>query len=158
MRLPDGKLLTSIRKSNFNDLRNVGMVTVEALDGDRVIAYGAKPSVGGQSQRIIFKEHGDVDCIVHFHCPLKPHITEKFPTRSQWQNECGSHECGANTSSGLTKVDLGDGDFLKVVMLDNHGPNIVFNRSVPAAKVKSYIEKTFDLSAKTGGLVPASAQ
>lgn len=158
VRLPDGKLLTSIRKSNFNDLRNVGMVTVEALDGDRVIAYGAKPSVGGQSQRIIFKEHGDVDCIVHFHCPLKPHITEKFPTRSQWQNECGSHECGANTSSGLTKVDLGDGDFLKVVMLDNHGPNIVFNRSVPAAKVKSYIEKTFDLSAKTGGLVPASAQ
>ena len=25
----------------------------------------------GQSQRIIFKEHPELDCIVHFHCPVK---------------------------------------------------------------------------------------
>lgn len=157
VKVGDGKILTSIRKSNFNDLGKVGLVKVESSGDHEVIAYGAKPSVGGQSQRIIFKEHEaeGLDCIVHFHCPVRADAPMKamIPVKEQWPNECGSHECGRNTSRGLGPVDLGGGDKLSVVFLDEHGPNIVFNRKTPAAKVKAFIDGNFDLSAKTGGLV-----
>lgn len=155
VKVDEGRILTSIRKTNFNELDRVGLVRVESRNDDEVIAYGARPSVGGQSQRIIFREHQDLDCIVHFHCPVKPDAAQKalIPVKEQWPNECGSHECGRNTSRGLSEVDLGDGDHLSVVFLDSHGPNIVFNRRTPAAKVKAFIDRNFDLSAKTGGLV-----
>ena len=39
------------------------------------------------------------------------------------------------------------------VMLDNHGPNIVYGKDVPADRVIGFIDRYFDLSAKTGGLV-----
>ncbi|HTK60082.1 MAG TPA: phosphopantothenoylcysteine decarboxylase, partial [Candidatus Baltobacteraceae bacterium] len=74
-------ILTSRRKTDFNKLGEIGLVKVEADGEDSVVAYGSKPSVGGQSQRIIFKEHPDVDCIVHFHCPKKPE--SQVPMRSQ---------------------------------------------------------------------------
>ena len=61
--------------------------------------------------------------------------------------------CGRNTSRHLNEVDLGGGDRLSVVYLDDHGPNIVFNRMVPANKVMDFIDANFDLKAKTGGLV-----
>ena len=73
--------LTSKRKSNFNDIGKLGLVKIETDGPDTVIAYGAKPSVGGQSQRIVFAEHSDCDCIVHFHCPIK--AGSKVPTVSQ---------------------------------------------------------------------------
>lgn len=135
----------------------MGLVRVESKNDDEVIAYGARPSVGGQSQRIIFREHSQLDCIVHLHCPVKPDAPEKalIPVREQWPNECGSHECGRNTSRGLRYVDLGDGDKLAVVFLDSHGPNIVFNRQTPPEKVMRFIDRNFDLGAKTGGLVLA---
>lgn len=157
VKVGDNEILTSIRKTNFNDLSTVGLVKVVATGPDQVLAYGARPSVGGQSQRIIFKEHADLDCIVHFHCPVKEDAADKalIPFKDQWPNECGSHECGRNTSRGLKKVDLGGGDSLSVVFLDGHGPNIVFNRTTPAAKVKAFIARNFDLAAKTGGLVAA---
>lgn len=157
VKVGDGEILTSIRKSNFNDLGKVGLVKVESSGDHEVIAYGAKPSVGGQSQRIIFKEHEaeGLDCIVHFHCPVRADapLKAQIPVKAQWPNECGSHECGRNTSRGLAPVDLGGGDKLSVVFLDEHGPNIVFNRNTPAFKVKAFIDGNFDLSAKTGGLV-----
>lgn len=153
-RAEDGSILTSIRKTNFNDLKNVGLVKVEASGDDEVIAHGFKPSVGGQSQRIIFSEHPDLDCIVHFHSPVRRESREKVvPVVEQWPNECGSHECGRNTSEGLRRVDLGDGDSLSVVYLENHGPNVVFGKRVPAKKVIDFIDANFDLKAKTGGLV-----
>lgn len=157
VKVGDGEILTSIRKTNFNELDRVGLVRVESKNDDEVIAYGARPSVGGQSQRIIFREHTQLDCIVHFHCPVKPDAPEKalIPVREQWPNECGSHECGRNTSRGLRYVDLGDGDKLAVVFLDSHGPNIVFNRQTPPEKVMRFIDRNFDLGAKTGGLVLA---
>ncbi len=146
-------MLTSIRKTNFNDLRKNGLIEIESSGDNQVIARGFKPSVGGQSQRIIFKEHQDLDCIVHFHCPVKSDAIDMIPIREQWPNECGSHECGKNTSAGLREIDLGDGDKLSVVFLNDHGPNIVFNRSVPPNKVISFIDRNFDLQSKTGGLV-----
>ncbi len=111
------------------------------------LSFGAKPSVGGQSQRIIFNEHKDAECIVHFHCPVKENNVG-IPIREQRPYECGSHECGKNTSDGLKEFDG-----IKAVMLDEHGPNIVFNRNIPAEKVIQFIEHNFDLSQKTGGLV-----
>lgn len=143
--------LTSKRKTNFNDLEKIGLVKVETDGEDSVIAYGSKPSVGGQSQRIVFAEHPDCDCIVHFHCPIRP--GSSVPVVSQREYECGSHQCGQNTSRGLKKFGN-----LYAVFLDKHGPNIVFNRSVDPAEVIKFIEENFDLEGKTGGQVTLPAQ
>lgn len=154
VKLNDDEILTSIRKTNYNQLDQIGLVKVWSKNKNEVIAHGFKPSVGGQSQRIIFKEHPDLDCIVHFHSPvLKEFKNTVVPVAEQWPNECGSHECGKNTSNHLKLIDLGGGDSLQVVYLDNHGPNIVFDKRTPSHKVINFIDKHFDLSAKTGGLV-----
>lgn len=147
-KLDDNTFLTSIRKSNFNDLEKNGLVMVKTDGPDSVIAYGAKPSVGGQSQRKIFSDHPEYDCIVHFHCPLDPMNILDVPVISQKEYECGSHECGQNTSNGLKKFGN-----LSCVMLDNHGPNIVFHHSINPQEVIDFIEVSFDLSQKTSGPV-----
>lgn len=148
VRLGDNEILTSKRKHDFNKLAEEGMVRVEYDGFDKVIAHGFKPSVGGQSQRIIFDEHPDLDCIVHAHVPLKANPRDIVPLVDQAPNECGSHQCGANTSRNLK--DFGD---IKAVMLDSHGPNVVFSKNTPAERVIEFIEANFDLEAKTGGLV-----
>lgn len=140
----DNTFITSIRRTNFNDIATNGMVRIVTDGPDTILAYGAKPSVGGQSQRIIFKDHPGLDCIVHFHCPKKN--TSQVPTVSQYEFECGSHECGQNTSNGLKR--FGD---IYAVYLDNHGPNIVFNRDINPQIVIDFINENFDLSQKTGG-------
>ena len=138
--------ITSKRKVDFNNLKETGMVLCHSEGENDVIAYGAKPSVGGQSQRIVFKDHPDVDCIVHFHCP--PKYPAELSVRSQAAHECGSHECGKNTSKGLREEIPG----VKVVYLDNHGPNIVFNHSVDPKEIISFIDQNFDLSKSTDGV------
>lgn len=145
-KLSDREFLTSIRKSDFNKLNQNGLVKVVTDGPDTVIAYGAKPSVGGQSQRMIFKDHPEMDCVVHFHCPLKEDHPDDIPIRSQRDVECGSHQCGANTSNGLKSFGN-----LKAVMLDKHGPNIVFNQSINPKEVIDFIDRNFDLDKKTGG-------
>jgi hypothetical protein len=145
-KIGEKEFLTSIRKSNFNDLAKNGLVRVITDTEDTVTAFGAKPSVGGQSQRIIFSEHNDYDCIVHFHCPIK--ANSEVPVVSQREYECGSHECGQNTSNGLKRFGN-----LSAVMLDNHGPNIVFHHSINPQEVIDFIKENFDLSDKTGGPV-----
>ncbi len=142
VRAGEDKIITSRRKSNFNNLSSVGMVLVETEGKDSVIAHGAKPSVGGQSQRIIFNEHPDVDCIVHFHCPERKPGT--VSGRTQKFLECGSHECGQNTSNGLESY----GD-IKAVMLEKHGPNIVFNKNTDPNVVIEFIETHWDLERST---------
>jgi len=146
---PDGKIITSRRWSNFNELPQTGMVLIEPKGLHSVLAYGGKPSVGGQSQRIIFSDHPKLDNIVHFHCPLKPDAPQKVPLRPQRPYECGSHECGQNTSNGLREME----DGIWAVMLDSHGPNIVFRNDVPSDRVIAFIERNFDLDDKTGGHV-----
>ena len=37
-------------------------------------------------------------------------------------------------------------------MLDNHGPNIVFNHNIDPQEVIDFINQNFDLSDKTGGV------
>jgi len=148
VKISDTEFLTSIRRSNFNDIGQNGLVYVKTDGPDTVLAYGAKPSVGGQSQRIVFKDHPGMDCIVHFHCPLKDHPRDHVPVRSQREYECGSHECGRNTSNGL--AEFGN---LKAVYLKQHGPNIVFSKNVNPQEVIDFIEANFDLDKKTNGPV-----
>jgi hypothetical protein len=145
-----GTIVTSRRKTDFNRLDELGLVRVEPRGDDAVVAYGAKPSVGGQSQRIVFRDHPDADCIVHFHCPLRP--GSQVPIRSQRPYECGSHECGENTSSGLRALGV-----VKAVMLDRHGPNITFSRAADPALVIEFIERNFDLAARSGGDIDLAA-
>jgi hypothetical protein len=150
-KIGDREFLTSIRKSDFRKMKNIGLVRVTTDGPDKVLAYGARPSVGGQSQRIVFEDHPEHDCIVHFHCPKRP--GSLVPTVSQEEYECGSHECGKNTSNGLRKFGN-----LSAVFLDQHGPNIVFNHSIDPAEVIRFIEENFDLSKKTGGFqLPAAS-
>ena len=153
VRIDDETILTSKRKQDFNRLPEIGLVQVEYDGFGKVVAYGAKPSVGGQSQRIVFREHGDLDCIVHFHSPMRDDAPDALAigTAEQWRVECGSHQCGQQTSRGLKPVGGG----IHAVMLDNHGPNIVFPRDADADEVIAFIERNFDLTAKTGGLVLA---
>ncbi len=146
VKLSDTEFLTSKRKSDFNKLEETGLVYVKTDGPDTVIAYGAKPSVGGQSQRIVFNDHKGMDCIAHFHCPLRPNNPDWIPIRSQREVECGSHQCGQNTSNGLRQFGN-----LKCVMLDQHGPNIVFSKDINPQEVIDFIERNFDLTQKTGG-------
>jgi hypothetical protein len=145
-KLASDTFITSQRKTNFNDLNKIGLVRIKTDGPDTVLAYGAKPSVGGQSQRIVFSEHPEYDCIVHAHVPIKP--GSQVPTVSQREYECGSHQCGQNTSNGLKKFGN-----LSAVYLDQHGPNIVFNSKIDPQEVIAFIDENFDLSAKTGGYV-----
>lgn len=156
VKLSDTEFLTSIRKSDFNKLSETGLVYVRTDGPDTVVAYGAKPSVGGQSQRTVFRDHPGFDCIVHFHCPLRPNHPDAIPVISQENVECGSHQCGKNTSDGLAEFHLPSGT-IKAVMLDNHGPNIVFNKAIDPSDVVDFIEQNFDLSKKTGGFMLPSA-
>lgn len=146
VRLSETEFLTSIRKSDFNRLNEIGLVYVKTDGPDTVLAYGAKPSVGGQSQRIVFRDHPGFDCIAHFHCPLRVGHPDDIPVKSQREVECGSHACGAQTSTGLRQFGN-----LKAVYLDQHGPNIVFPASIDPQEVIDFIERNFDLSKKTGG-------
>lgn len=148
-KVDDTTFVTSKRKTDFNSIRETGMVMVKTDGPDTVLAYGAKPSVGGQSQRIVFRDHPGLDCIVHFHCALKP--GSKVPVRSQREFECGSHECGANTSKGLMVQKQVGLHVIKAVFLDNHGPNVVFNHRIDPQHVIDFIEENFDLQTKTGG-------
>lgn len=163
-KISDNDFLTSRRKTNFNDIDKLGLVRIKTDGPDTVLAYGSKPSVGGQSQRIVFSEHPEYDCIVHAHVPLKPRGKRsmearvatlaghgddfEIPVVSQREYECGSHQCGQNTSTGLKRFGN-----LSAVYLDQHGPNVVFHHSIDPQEVIDFIEANFDLEGKTGGPV-----
>lgn len=40
---------------------------------------------------------------------------------------------------------------IKAVYLEEHGPNIVFNRNIDPKRVIEFIDYHFDLASKTGG-------
>jgi hypothetical protein len=151
-RVSPTRFLTSRRGVDFNKIRDFGLVDVESLTPDAVTARGFKPSVGGQSQRAIFADHPDTDFIFHAHVPLRP--GSPVPVRPQRNVECGSHQCGENTSSGLKRFQLssGSGDFVYAVMLDQHGPNVVFPKTADPSSVIAFIESNFDLSGRTDGV------
>ena len=158
----DGKeyeRITSERKINHNESFERGMIPVYSYKNGELVVGGAKPSVGEKTQELIYQELGDkIHSIVHFHSPLKvewPHTI--IPIREQLPYECGSKECALNTVSGILESEK---TFVKLVEpgiyavhLQNHGPNIAFHKDVPAEKIISFIEKNWDLTKKTGGLI-----
>lgn len=148
-RINEAECLTSRRKTNYNSPDGLDLVRVEYDGSDKVIAHGAKPSVGGQSQRLILTQHPSLDCIAHAHVKLKENPVDDIPVAEQWMNECGSHGCAEMASRNLKSFEHG----IHAVMLNNHGPNICFSRDVSAESVIDFIERNFDLSEKTGGLV-----
>ena len=113
-----------------------------AIQNGEVVAFGAKPSAGARSQYMVLMAYPEYDCIIHFHCPAKPGA--QISVRNQKPYECGSHECGQNTVNGMKK--FGD---LAAVMLDQHGPNIVFSSKCDPKTVIEFIDANFDLTKTT---------
>lgn len=146
---------SSRRKKDFNKGADRDLVKVQVSATGTVRAWGAKPSAGARSQAQVFKDHPDYDCIVHFHCwgrdPMLPpnEGIDPIPRRPQRNVECGSHQCGQNTSNGMKEFDLGDGVKVKAVMLEKHGPNILFKSADDPEKVIAFINRNFDFDANT---------
>lgn len=125
---------------------------IETQREDKVIAFGAKPSVGGQSQRSLFQAFPDLNCIIHFHCPLKPESRSLFNTTKQFSYECGSKECIASNLTGFKEYKVSDTYSIWAGHMDYHGPNIVFNSNINPQLVIDFISSHWDLSKKTTGL------
>lgn len=143
--------IASIRKVDHNAALRAGMAKIYGIEAGQIIAGGGRPSVGEHTQHSIYEALGDaVHSIVHFHCPPRPDAS--VPRAPQRAFECGSVECGLNTSLHLERVR----DGIHAVHLDGHGPNIAFHRDVPVAELITWIDEHFDLADKTGGLLPAS--
>ena len=139
-----GVLISSRRKQNYNRKECLDMVRVEFPEGE-MVAYGAKPSAGTPSQYAVLSKFPEFDCIIHFHCPKKPE--SKVIVRSQKELECGSHECGENTWKGMMRFGN-----LAAVMLDQHGPNIIFSSKGNPIEVIKFIVDNFDLSVRSDGI------
>lgn len=142
---PEPKILiSSRRKMNYTIRNNRDLVKVRFED-DAMYAYGAKPSAGSRSQYAVLSQFPEYDCIVHFHCPMKP--GSPITVRSQKELECGSHECGENTWKGITKFGN-----IAAVMLDKHGPNIIFSSKGNTQEVIDFIAANFDLNVRSDGM------
>lgn len=139
IKLADGSLLSSRRKTDHNRVAENGLVRVDASH----VAWGSKPSAGERSQRMVLDDHPGLDCIVHFHCPMREGA--RVPVREQRPYECGSLECGRNTSDGLAEIESG----IWAVMLEKHGPNICFSKDIDPARVTAFIDRSFDLGRST---------
>lgn len=144
-------MLSSTRKRNHNNVHHEGLVRVVANEDGTLSSFGTgKPSAGARSQHLLLSENPDMDFIVHFHCPLREDHRDDIRVQSQREYECGSLECGLNTVSGIRSFNEGR---IKAVMLDNHGPNIMFSKDTPVEEVIEFIDANFNLADKVGGLL-----
>jgi hypothetical protein len=139
-------IYSSRRKKNYNKPDDKDLVVVGFNKEGSPTAYGEKPSAGVRSQYEVFKANPGFDCVVHFHCKLKE--GSAVNVRPQKHLECGSLECGMNTMKGMTSHD----DDIRAVMLDKHGPNILFKRDADPQKVIDFIEANFELDSPTSEL------
>jgi hypothetical protein len=142
--------LCSVRKSDHNTIFETGLCGLyrkRGPNGELTFA-GGKPSVEEHTQDNIYAKYGErVHAIVHFHCPIKDGSV--VPVAEQFPYECGSNECGDNTSKNMKNMDVG----IYAVHLEGHGPNIAFHKNVPYENIVKFIEENWDLSKKTGGIV-----
>ena len=141
-RANESTLWSSRRKQNYNMSGGTDLVEVRFGPGGPV-ALGAKPSAGTRSQWRVLQDHPQFDCIVHAHVPLKAGAS--INVRPQHDFECGSEECGTNTSEGI--VIQGN---VGAVMLDKHGPNVIFHSSTDPAEVMAFLRANFVLKERTG--------
>lgn len=143
----DRSILTTARWADVRKIDEEGLTRCEFGEDRAVTAYGRKPSFEIQDQISVFRDHEGVDCVIHFHCPLRPDRPDSIPVREQWPFECGSHESGANVSSGMKR--FGEST---AVMLRGHGPTVAFSKDADPGKVVSFIERNFDLLGRTDGI------
>lgn len=138
----DNSFLSSQRKANHNLVFYEGMSLVQ-VDNDNFIVKGKrKASVGARSQWLILQDNPGYDCIIHTHNPLK--VNSKINITEQRPYQCGSLECGINTSSNLEEANG-----IKAVYLDKHGANILFKSSDNSDKVINFIKENIELGVKT---------
>ena len=145
----------SIRKQNYNDIEKVGMVKV-VTENDKVIAFGAKPSVGDATQRELFKRYPRYDCIIHFHSSLKITSHSVINIANQFNFECGStgnsDSCAYNTTENMREYILDDGSRIHAVHLDHHGPNIMFSSRTNPNFINQFISEHWNIDKQTTGL------
>lgn len=143
------QLWSSRRKKNYNKPGDTDLIKVTAVSKSETIAEsdsGDKPSAGVRSQLAVMQKlPRDIDCIIHFHCPLLENAKHLIPIRSQFAFECGSMECGINTATGMEEIIPG----IHAVMLDKHGPNICFSSKANPDDVMNFILSNFNLSERT---------
>lgn len=143
----DETMFSSMRHHNHNLAFQDGMVKV-TFENDVIIVHGmGKPSAGARTQWQLFKDHPNYDCLIHFHCPMKKQSSVNI--RPQKPYECGSLECGINTSIGMKPIN----ENIAAVMLSNHGPNILFKSTADPTTIINWINDNFDLTEKTGGII-----
>ncbi len=149
----------SIRKQNYNDIENVGMVKV-ITENDKVIAFGAKPSVGDATQRELFKRYPRYDCIIHFHSSLKISSRSVINIANQFNFECGStgnnDSCAYNTTTNMKEYVLNDGSRIHAVHLDHHGPNIMFSSKTNSNFINQFINEHWNIDKQTTGVLEDS--
>lgn len=151
--------ICSIRKQNYNDIENVGMVKV-ITENDKVIAFGAKPSVGDATQRELFKRYPRYDCIIHFHSSLKISSRSVINIANQFNFECGStgnnDSCAYNTTTNMKEYVLNDGSRIHAVHLDHHGPNIMFSSKTNSNFINQFINEHWNIDKQTTGVLEDS--
>ena len=134
--------LSSQRKMDHTMVFLNGLTKVIRSE-DGQTAYGThKPSVGATSQRLVFDEYPDYDCIVHTHNPKRSE--SDLPVAYQRPYQCGSLECGQNTVTHMKVYD----DDIAAVYLDKHGANILFKSSGDPLKVLDFIKTHLRLGVK----------
>lgn len=131
-------LYSSIRKSDYT--KELKLTKLQySLDH---VYSGVKPSAGAVTQKLLLDKNPEYDCIIHFHCREKDGV--KFSSRKQRNFECGSLECGLNTLDGLQEIKLNSKTKIKIVMLEKHGPNILFRSKDNPEDIISFITKHFE--------------
>jgi len=143
----DGNYLVSQRKMNHRLVMENGFTLVASNDtvseSGVVTAVGsAKPSVGFTSQKLLFDQYPEYDCIIHTHNPKRQ--LSLMPTAPQKGYQCGSLQCGQNTVDNLAVM----GDGIGAVYLEKHGPNIAFNSSLDPNIVIKFITDNIILGKK----------
>ena len=134
--------LSSQRKVNHNEVFTNGLTHVLDSQNGKLTARGThKPSVGATSQRLLFNEFPEYDCIVHTHNPIKN--SSEINRIPQYPYQCGSIECGQNTLSGMKFKDN-----IGAVYLEKHGANIMFKSTENPNTIIDFIKNNLQLGLK----------
>lgn len=142
-RMDNRRFLSSQRKANHNLVFEEGMSIVEVNDDEFYVSGNRKASVGARSQWLILDDNKDFDCIIHTHNPMKESSTMNVVPQRHVQ--CGSIECGLNTLNGMIYIDDLN---IKVVYLDKHGVNILFNSKTDSSIIINFIKENIELGVK----------
>lgn len=143
-KLGQNTFLSSQRKANHNEVFENGMSLVEVTNGDKFLVHGTKKaSVGARSQWLMLENNPEFDCILHTHNPLKE--GSLIPITPQKPYQCGSLECGLNTSNHLGSMASGE---IKAVYLDKHGANIMFKSSSDPKTVIDFLKENIEVGIK----------